>query len=153
MGGTRAHDCRQLPGSDGRDRLVCEDIDGHQGHLGIMLFLMDAGKDPSTFADDFERVFFGMMDDTGAGACNTVSEDGEPTSDSVLQIGAITRVEFISLPAKYQVRIVVYASDGSIKIPAKLRERIRAGDAPEPDITPAIKPTRYEFTFDGTKIQ
>jgi hypothetical protein len=157
MGGTRARDCRQLPGSDGRDRLVCEYIDSHFGALDLMLFLMDPGKDPSTvtsnafFDDDFERSFFGATDNTGAGACHIYPEDDDAV-DGLLQLGTIDRVEFANLPAKYHVRIVAYGSEGSIKIAPKLREQVCSGDAPEPDVTPAAKPTRDEFIFDGTKV-
>lgn len=61
-------------------------------------------------------------------------------------------MEFIRLRAKYQVRIVVSAAEGSMKIPKALREQICAGSAREPDITQLIKSTRYEFIFDGKEI-
>ncbi len=152
MAGTRARNCRRLPGSDGHDRLVCADADGHQGYLYRSLSLLDPGQDPAALSSrDLEsgKPFFGIIDDTGAGACHAYGEDSE---GGELQSGSIDRVDFTRLRPKYHVRIVVYGSSGSMKISPTLRERVCSGETPEPDITPLIKPTRDEFIFDGTKI-
>lgn len=152
MAGTRAHDCRQLPGSDGHDRLVCADADGHQGHVGRRLSLLDPGQDPAALTSrDLEsgKPFFSTLDDTGAGACDAYGDDD---GEGEFQFGSIDRVDFTSLRSKYHVRIVVYGSSASLKISSTLREQVCSGEAPEPDITPLIKPTRAEFIFDGTKI-
>ena len=89
-----------------------------------------------------------MTDNTDAGACHLVSNEDD---GAVLHSVIIDRVEFTHLPTKYHVRIVVSAQEGKIKIPANAKEKICAGGATEPNIT--TKPTRYEFTFDGAKIQ
>jgi hypothetical protein len=119
--GTRAGDCRKLPGSGGRHRLG--------------------------------NIFFGLIDNTNAGACHAYRDDDDAGGEGVLTAASIDQVEFTDLPAKCHVRIVVIANEGSVRIPSKLREQICAGDAPEPDVTNTIKPTRYEFTFDGAKVQ
>jgi hypothetical protein len=71
----------------------------------------------------------------------------------LLESAAVGKVEFIRLRAKYQVRIVVSAAEGSLKIAKALREEICAGRAPEPDLTRLIKPARYEFIFNGKDIR
>jgi len=152
--GTRAEDCRQLPGFDGRDRLICAQTDGHYGFYETTLALFDPGRDRlAANGQDlkFGSVFFSLMDNTNSGACHLVVEDGD--DEGLLQSGAVDNVKFIPLRANYQVRIVVSAVEGSMKIPKNLREQICAGQAPEPDLTPLIKPARYEFIFDGKGIE
>ena len=39
-----ASDCKKLTGSDGRDLLICEGADMHQGVGDFFLYLLDAGQ-------------------------------------------------------------------------------------------------------------
>lgn len=57
--GTRAEDCRQIPGSDGRDRLICAQTDGHGGYNETTLSLFDPGQDISDTG--FGNVFFRFL--------------------------------------------------------------------------------------------
>lgn len=155
MPGTRAGDCRLLQAADGRDRLVCAQMDGHYGFYQTTLSLFDPGRDPASLTPQdqaFGSVFLSLFDSTNAGACQTYGEAGAKV-DSTLQMATLDRVEFTPLPSKDQVRIVASAREGSMKIPAKLRAQICAETAPEPDLTGLVKQTRYEFIFDGKEVK
>jgi hypothetical protein len=154
LSGTRAGDCRQLPGSDGRDRLVCAQTDGHYGFNETTLSLFDPVQDRSSSGPQdkgFGIVFLSLLDTTDAGACHPYIKDDD-AAEGLLQSATVENVEFIPLRAKYQVRIVVSSAEGSMEISKTLRDQICAGSAPEPDVTRLIKSTRYEFIFNGKEI-
>ncbi len=109
--GENASDCKKLTGSDGRDLLVCEGADMHQGVGDWFLYLLDAGQDPSKREDNTLDIFFGV--DDSLGGC-TQLPDGAVVS------GAIESVSFSPAKAPHAVRISVTARLGKAAIPAKI---------------------------------
>jgi hypothetical protein len=137
-----ASDCKKLTGSDGRDLLVCEGADMHQGVGDWFLYLLDAGQDPSQRKDDTLDIFFGL--DDSLGGC-TQLPDGTVVS------GAIESVSFSPAKASHAMRITVTARLGKAAIPAKIMSDC---DQSNGKILPTIATVRrrYEFLFNGRKV-
>ncbi len=132
--GLYADDCKQLPGSDGRDRLVCGNQDGGQGHMFSGLYVLDPVL---VNVDGALAGFFGVEDTMGAG-------------ENLRQSGEIERVTFEKLPAKNHVRIVVYARLGKVTVPDSVITRENSGLGTIVKV--ATVERKYEFTFDGAKV-
>ena len=140
--GENARDCKKLPGSDGRDLLVCEGQDMHQGVGDSFLYLLDAGQDPSTREDNTLDIFFGL--DDSLGSCTQLA-DGTTLS------GTIQSVSFSPASKPDTVRITVSARLGKAAIPAKiLYDCNQSNFEIRPAITTVLR--RYEFLFNGRKI-
>ncbi len=136
-----ASDCKKLTGSDGRDLLVCEGADMHQGVGDFFLYLLDAGQDPNKEEDNVAG-FFGL--DDSLGGC-TQLPDGTVVS------GAIEAVTFSPARPSHSVRIIVTARLGKAVIPAKIMSDCDQSNGKiRPTIATVLR--RYEFLFNGQKI-
>jgi hypothetical protein len=143
--GMNAFDCKKLPGSDDRDRLVCAAGDMHFGVADSYLYLLDPGRDPATLdpLDDTSRgVSFFAVDDS-LGGCVTYPK-------GFVQSEAIDRVEFMALPTKHHVRIAVFARLGKAMVPEDVLQK--ACESGQPDLKLATVSRRYEFIFNGRNI-
>jgi len=105
--GQNADDCKELPASDGRDLLVCEDRDQHFGVADSFLYLLDAGQDPTKREDRT----LDILDDS-VGGCKQLP-------DGIVQSGAIESVSFPQATSPHAVRITVTARLGRA-IPPKI---------------------------------
>jgi hypothetical protein len=132
--GQNADDCKKLTGSDGRDRLVCEASDMHQGVADWFLYLMDAGRGR-------EAAYFFDVNDT-LGSC-TKLPDGDATS------GEIESVSFVPASAPQTVRIVVTARLGKAAIPDKLLENCAYHQG---GLRLGTVRRQYGFLFDGENV-
>jgi len=140
--GENASDCKKLTGSDGRDFLVCEGQDMHQGVADSFLYLLDAGQDPGKREDNTLDIFFGL--DDSLGSC-TQLPDGTAVS------GSIKSVSFSPSSEPHAVRISVTARLGKAAIPAKILYDCNQSDGKiRPKIATVLR--RYEFLFDGRKV-
>jgi hypothetical protein len=142
VAGMIAYDCKKLAGSDGRDRLVCGSADGWQGHFFSGLYLLDPGRVAGS-ADSLDP----YQADRGVGFFNL--EDTIGACETLVQSGAIERVELVNLAARHHVRIVVFARLGRATVPPAVVERSCSGGA---RVKVATVPRRYEFVFDGEKV-
>jgi hypothetical protein len=132
--GPYADGCKKLTGSDGRDRLVCGNQDGGQGHMFSGLYVLD----PALVSRDGDLAgFFGVEDTIGA-------------VENLCQSGYIERVTFENLPAKNHVRIVVYARLGQVTVPDSVIALENSGLGPIVKV--ATLERKYVFTFDGAKV-
>ena len=134
IAGQNADDCKRLTGTDGRDLLVCEGSDMHQGVADWFLYLMDVGTDR-------EAAYFLDVNDTLA-TCTRLP-DGDATS------GKIESVSFVPASAPSAVRIVVTARLGKAAIPDKLLENCAYREGA---LRIATASRRYEFLFDGKTV-
>lgn len=140
--GENASDCKKLSATGGRDVLVCEGQDTHQGVGDSFLYLLDAGQDPSKREDNTLDIFFGL--DDSLGSC-TALPDGTVLS------GAIESVLFSPASAPHNVRITVTARLGKAAIPDKiLYECNQSNFNIRPEIVTVLR--RFEFLFDGQNI-
>jgi hypothetical protein len=139
--GQNADDCKKLAGADGRDRLICEASDMHQGFADQFLYLTDAGRDPRKPGYDPLAMFFDVTDSIRSCAA---SPEGNALS------GEIASVSFVPAPAPPGVRIVVTARLGQAGIPSKIMEKCQPGGKGAPIIATVTR--RYEFLFDGSKV-
>jgi len=139
--GENASDCKKLTGSDGRDLLVCEGADMHQGVGDSFLYLLDAGQDPSKREDNTLDIFFGL--DDSLGGCTQLP-------DGTVLSGAIESVSFSPTKA-HAVRISVTARLGKAAIPTKIMSDCDQSDGKIRPIIATV-PRRYEFLFNGRKI-
>jgi hypothetical protein len=139
--GENASDCKKLTGSDGRDLLVCEGADMHQGVGDWFLYLLDAGQDPSKVEDNIVG-FFGL--DDSLGGCTQLP-------DGTVLTGAIEAVSFSPAKPSRAVRISVTARLGKAAIPAKIMSDCDQSNGKiRPTIATVLR--RYEFLFNGQKI-
>ena len=136
-----ADDCKKLPGSDGRDLLVCESSDMHQGVADWFLYLMDAGRGQSRNEDGPLQVFFGIEDSFGS--CVNLADGGMTT-------GRIESVSFVPASTVPSVRIIVTARLGKAVLPDKAMKKCQPGR--EKGVTLTTVPRRYVFLLDGRKI-
>jgi hypothetical protein len=139
--GEDADDCKKLPGSDGRDRLVCEGSDMHQGVADWFLYTMDPGQDPQKQENGPLEVFFDVNDTLGS--CQTLPE-GAMTSSR------IESVSFVPVPTHHATRIIVLARLGKAVVPEDAMASCQPGSKNRLDI--ATVPRRYRFVFDGRKV-
>jgi len=141
--GENASDCKKLSGSDGRDVLICEGQDMHQGVGDSFLYLLDPGQDRSKRADNILDIFFGL--DDSLGSCTQLP-------DGTVLRGAIESVAFSPASAPNTMRITVTARLGKAAIPARILD-----DCNQSNFT--IRPTivtvlrRYVFLFNGQKVE
>ena len=139
--GENASDCKRVTASDGRDLLVCEGADMHQGVGESFLYLLDAGHDPSKREDNSLDIFFGLYDSLGS--C-TQLQDGTLS-------GKIESVSLIPASALGAVRITVTARLGKAVIPDKILYSCNQSDFKRrPTIATVLR--RYQFVFDGQKV-
>lgn len=143
--GVNAFDCKKLTGSDDRDRLVCAANDMHQGVGDSYLYLLDAGRDPATVdpLDDTSRgeTFFAV--DDSLGGCVTYPK-------GFVQSAEIERVEFVPMPTKYHMRLIVFARLGKAMVPDAVFQKACEPGIPALKLATALR--RYEFIFNGSKI-
>ena len=142
MAGMNADDCKKLPGSDGRDRLVCEAADMHQGFSDVFLYLLDPGRDPHDRDEDSLGVFLDVTDSLGS--CVALS-------DGTVLKGEIESVSFAPAREPHAVRITVATRLGKAVIPEKIMTACDQSDRKTKVIVATIA-RRYEFLFDGQKI-
>lgn len=140
--GWNASDCKKLRGSGGRDLLVCEGRDMHQGVGDSFLYLLDPGQDPSKREDNTLAIFFGLDDSL---------ESCTQLPDGTAQSGRIESVSFSAAGAPDTVRITVTARLGKAAIPARILYDCNQSDG---KIRPAIVTVlrRYEFVFNGQTV-
>ncbi len=138
--GTRASRCRKAGAKDGRDRLVCAEIDGHQGNSASWLFVLDPGR--AEGSGDSRDVFFSVDDTTGS--------IDHSLFGGFTQRGDVDKVEFTDLQAKPQVRIVVLVRLGKALIPDNILVQVMNGTGKYPEIATVMR--RYEFVWDGTDV-
>lgn len=140
--GENASDCKKLLGSDGRDLLVCEGQDMHQGVADSFLYLLDAGRDPRTREDNSLDIFFGL--DDSLGSC-TALPDGTVLS------GKIESVSFSAKDVRNIVGITVIARLGKAAIPERiLHDCVQSNGNARPAMATVLR--RYDFLFDGRKV-
>jgi hypothetical protein len=139
--GQNADDCKKLPGSDGRDRLVCLSADMHQGFSDSFLYLMDPGRAPGKPEDNSLDVFLDVTDSLGS--CVALP-------DGTVLSGKIESVSFAPSSEPHTVRITVDTRLGKAVIPEKIMSAC-SGSASKPKLTVATVAQRYEFLFDGQK--
>ena len=149
IAGMIAWDCKKLVGSDGRDRLVCGQVDGGQGHLSSWLYLLDPGVD-LTKTDTLEPQFRTHSFQDNRGVTFFSVEDTTGANETPVQRGFIERVEFAGLASKHQSRIIVLARLGRADVPAEVLKNRASGAGPDPNIV--TLPRRYEFVFDGAVV-
>jgi hypothetical protein len=140
--GWNADDCKKLPGSDGRDRLVCEATDGHQGFADSFLYLLDPGRDPRERENNSLDVFLDATDSLGS--CVALP-------DGTVLSGKIESVTFDPAEEAHAVRITVATRLGKAIIPEKTMFACDQSDCKrKPTVTTVLR--RYEFHFDGQKV-
>lgn len=140
--GWNADDCKKLGGSDGRDRLVCEAADMHQGFADSFLYLLDPGREPRGQEDNSLDVFLDVTDSLGA--CVALS-------DGTVLSGKIESVTFTPAGEAHQVRISVATRLGKAIIPEKIMFACDQSDRKlKPTVATVLR--RYEFLFDGQKV-
>jgi hypothetical protein len=140
--GWNADDCKKLPGSDGRDRLVCEAADIHQGFADSFLYLLDPGRDPGEQENNSLNVFLDVTDSLGA--CVALS-------DGTVLSGKIESVTFTPAGEAHAVRITVATRLGKAIIPEKIMFACDQSDRKrKPTVATVLR--RYEFVFDGQKV-
>lgn len=132
-------DCKKLTGSDGRDRLVCAASDMHFGVADSFLYLVDPGLDPDRQPDTWD-VFFAVNDSLGG--CVKMP-------DGTTVTGKIESVALVPAPQPPAVRITATARLGKAQIPDEVMSACDEGAKP----AIATVSRRYEFLFDGKKIQ
>jgi len=140
--GGNADDCKKLSGSDGRDVLICEGQDMHQGVGDSFLYLLDAGQDPSKREDNTLDIFFGL--DDSLGSCTALP-------DGMVLSGAIDSVSFSPAKTPHSVRMTVTARLGKAAVPAEiLYDCNQSNFTIRPAIVTVLR--RYEFLFNGQKV-
>jgi hypothetical protein len=138
--GELADDCKKLTGSDGRDRLVCEGSDMHQGVADWFLYWIDPGRDPRKEENGPLELFFGVNDTLGS----CVYLPG-----GAIATGKIESVSFVPSPAP-SVRILVTARVGKAEVPDKAMESCHPGPQNRLAITTVQR--NYDFVFDGRGV-
>lgn len=140
--GWNADDCKKLPGSDGRDRLVCESADMHQGVADSFLYLLDPGQDPREREDNGLDLFLDVTDSLGS--CVALP-------DGTVLSGQIESVSFTPTSEPHAVRITVATRLGKAVIPEKIMFACDQSDRKlKPTVATVLR--RYEFVFDGQKV-
>ena len=139
--GEDGDDCKKLPGSAGRDLLVCEGSDMHQGVADWFLYTMDPGQDPAKQENGPLQVFFDVNDTLGS--CQALP-GGAMTS------GRIESVSFVPVAGRHAIRIVIVARLGKAVVPEDAMASCQPGSKNRLAI--ATVPRRYRFVFDGRKI-
>jgi hypothetical protein len=141
VAGANADDCKKLPGSDGRDRLVCEAADMHQGFGDSFLYLLDPGRDRRP-EDNSLEVFLDVTDSLGS--CVALS-------DGTVLSGKIESVSFAPASEPHGTRITVVTQLGKAVIPERIISGCNQSNR-KPKVTVATVARRYEFLFDGQKV-
>ena len=140
--GENSDDCKKLTASDGRDLLVCQASDSHQGVYDSFLYLLDAGQDPNTRADDTLDVFFGL--DDSLGSCLKLP-------DGTTVTGEIESISFSPASAAQALRISIAARLGKAAIPDQVLAACDQSNNTQPP-TIATVSLRYNFIFNGRKM-
>jgi hypothetical protein len=140
--GENAANCKKLYGSDGRDLLVCEASDMHQGVADSFLYLLDPGQDPGSRKDNSLDIFFDVTDSLGS--CVMLPDD---TTLS----GKIESVSFTAASAPHAMRITVIARLGKAAVPTEILYACNQSNFKRrPIIATTLR--RYQFLFDGKKV-
>ena len=140
--GENASDCKKLTRSDGRDVLICEGQDMHQGVGDSFLYLLDPGQDPSRRADNTLDIFLGL--DDSLGSCTQLP-------DGTVVAGAIESVALSPASAPNTMRITVTARLGKAAIPARILDDCNQSNfTVRPAIATVVR--SYEFLFDGKTV-
>jgi hypothetical protein len=150
VAGLIAFDCHKLTGSDARDRLICGQADSWQGDEYSSVCIHDPGVDlikTDTLVAQFARGY--ALDNRGD--CFFGVEDTTGGVGKSFQREFIQRVEFAGLPSKHQTRIVVFTRLGRASVPEEVGRKA-ASDA-GPNLNIGTLPRRYEFVFDGARVQ
>jgi hypothetical protein len=148
VAGLIAFDCHKLTGSDGRDRLICGQVDSWQGEQYSSVCIHDPGVD-LTKTDTLDAQFARGRALDNRGDCFFHVEDTTGGVGKTFQRGFIQRVEFAGITSR-RTRIIVFARLGRANVPEEVVRKGATGAGPNPNI--ATLPRRYEFTFDGAKV-
>ncbi|MDQ2833548.1 MAG: hypothetical protein M3Y50_07335 [Acidobacteriota bacterium] len=140
-----ASDCKKLKATDGRDVLVCESSDMHQGVADEFLYLLDLNwHDPQ--AGWPNRIFFTVLDSLGS--CVAMN-------DGYAMTGHIKAVSFLPHSDAEKVGLLVKARGGRALLPQKILDDCNLNSKPGADeYKPVIatKPLTFQFVFDGSKV-
>ena len=141
-----ATDWKKLKATDGRDMLICESSDGHQGIEDQFLYLLDLnGPDASTLRA--AQIFFSVPDSLDSCAVMT---------DGYASTGYIERVSFSTKSQPARVEIGVNVRAGKAVLPQKvLEEDCNLNSKPDSeDFKPVIatKALVFRFVFDGSSV-
>ena len=136
-----ADDCKKVPASGGRDLLICQASDMHQGVGDFFLYLLDPGLDPTRQPDTMD-IFFGL--DDSLGSCVTLP-DGSTVK------GEIESVSFSPASPPPATRITVTARLDKAVIPDQVLSICDQSNNTRPP-TIATVSMRYQFLFNGKKI-
>ena len=132
-GASEAEDhCKKLTAADGRDLLVCEAQDMHQGFADTFLYVMVPGKTE----ENGLNIFFSV--DDSLGSCVSLP-------DGAVESGSIESVSF------HGTRIVVVAQVGKAIVPQKVLEDCGMSNFQRKPIITTVR-RRYEFLFDGQNV-
>ncbi len=140
-----ATDCKKVPATDGRDLLICEGDDMHQGIEEEFVYLLDLNWNNSD-AQWPEQLFFLVTD----------SLDSCVQADGLSWTGHIEHVLFSDDGNPMKRSITVQAREGKAPIPDKIMEEqclfnSKGGaDLYKPVIATIL--LTYHFLYDGTKV-
>jgi hypothetical protein len=146
-----ATDCKKLRAKDGRDVLICQASDAHQGVAGEFLYLIDVVRnDPITPG----KMFFNLTDTLNT--CTKMpNTDFQYVTGGFTYAGYIENVAFSPAGANGSVDIVVHARAGKAKLPDDVLDKCTLNsNGIDENYKPVIvtRPLTFRFTYDGRTI-
>jgi hypothetical protein len=136
-----ADDCKKIAAADGRDVLICQASDMHQGVADSFLYLLDPGLDPTQQPDTMD-IFFGV--DDSLGSCVKLP-DGSTVK------GEVESVSFSPASPPSATRITVTARLGKAIIPDRVLSICDQSNNTRPPAIATVS-RRYQFLFNGKRI-